>query len=105
MYKSLLPWCKFPVTIHPYTGTDINGDSAYAEPLEARCYRVDEMRKITDKYGTEYTSYATVYFPPDVLISEADMLSFDDGSPCEIRKLQGYYDGNCGSLSIRVAYL
>lgn len=105
MYRSLLPWCRFPVKVHQYLYTDVNGDARYAEPIDAKCYRVDEMRKITDKYGTEYTSYATIYFPPSVCVTEADMLSFDDGAPCEIRKLQGYYDGNYGSLSIRVAYL
>lgn len=105
MYSSLLPWCRFPVMVHRYLSTDVSGDATYAEPTAETCYRVDEMRKITDKYGTEYTSYATVYFPPNVTVSEADMLSFDDGAPCEIRKLQGYYDGNCGQLSIRVAYL
>lgn len=105
MYKSLLPWCRFPVKISPFVKNDINGDAVYAEPFEALCYRVDEMRKITDKYGTEYTSYATIYFPPNVQVSEADTLSFDDGAAREIRKLQGYFDGNTGSLSIRVAYL
>lgn len=105
MYSSLLPWCQFPVNIHRYISTDVNGDAEYAEPVCTKCYRVDEMRKITDKFGTEYTSYATVYFPPYVELTEADMLSFADGAPCEIRKLQGFYDGNCGQLSIRVAYL
>lgn len=105
MYKSLLPWCKFPVSIHPYLRTDINGDAVYAEPFIANGYRVDDIRVIVDKHGEEYTSNATVYFPPDVAIHEADKISFMDELPCEIRKLQSYFDGNEGTRSIWVAYL
>lgn len=105
MFESLRTWCKFPVFIHRYTGTSLSGDPSYADPVEAECYRVDEMRNITDKFGTECTSYATVYLPPEYEIAEEDCISFADGPKCEIRKLGGYFDGNTGNLSIRVVYL
>lgn len=105
MFESLRLWCKFPVLIHRYTGTNLAGDASYAEPVEAKCYRVDEMRSITDKFGTQYTSYATVYLPPEYEITEEDCISFCDEPRREIRKLGGYFDGNTGALSIRVVYL
>lgn len=105
MFDSLKAWCRFPVFLHKYIGTDITGDVTYAEPVEVLGYRVDEMRNITDKYGKQYVSQATVYFQPTVDVTEADCLSFDTGPKYEIRKLGGYFDGNTGALSIKVAYL
>ena len=106
MFESLLSWCRFPVYVHGHTGVDIAGDDSYAAPVLYKGYRVDEMRTITDKFGTTYTSYATIYLPPDVTIKESDCISFPgDKDKREIRKLGGYHDGNTGALSIWVVYL
>ncbi len=106
MYESLVAWCKFPVLIYPHTGHSVSGDEIESAAVTAYGYRVDEMRKITDKDGKEYVSNAHVYFPPEVTITVDDMLSLvPDSKPREIRKLGGYSDGETGKLDLIVAYL
>lgn len=106
MYASLISWCKFPVNVHKCSGYTASGDREYSEPVAYKGYRVDEMRVITDKNGDSYTSFAHVYFPPDVPMGIDDCLSFpDDETPREVRKLGGFFDGNTGARSIWVVYL
>ena len=44
-----------PVTVKPYLKRKPSGDSEYAEPKEYKCYRVDEIKAITDKTNKEST--------------------------------------------------
>lgn len=106
MYESLIEWCKFPVYIHRRTGYSIAGDEVFQEPVICKGYRVDEIKEIVDKTGSEYLSSTQVYFHPSAPVTSEDMLSFpNDTKPREIRKLGGYYDGNTGALDIIVIYL
>ena len=105
MYASLLEWCTFPVKVHKKQGVTAGGDPKYAPPVEYKGYPVDKVTAITDKYGKQYVSMSCIYFPPEVPVSIADMLSLGEGPPMEIRRIGGFYDGNEGMLSILVVYL
>lgn len=105
MFESLREWCRFPIEVHTRTGNTAGGDPKYAPPIEYRGYRVDEVVAITDKHGENYVSTSRVYFPPEVVITEEDLLSFGTDVSYEIRKIGGFYDGNDGAISILVVYL
>jgi hypothetical protein len=105
MYESLLAWCRFPVSIHRYTGRSVAGDAQYTVE-DSLCYRAETMRTITNKLGKEYVSYTQVYFRPEIRVMIADRISFpDDPNPREIYKLARFFDGTTGKPSITVVYL
>lgn len=106
MFESVREWCVFPVNVHRYSGRKASGDVNYADPVVEKCYRVGDMRTITDKFGKEYVSFSHIYLPPEVAITMDDRVSFpDDPVPRDIRRLSGYFDGNTGKLSMWVVYL
>lgn len=106
MYESLIEWCRFPVNVYHRNGTTLSGDAKYDVAKSYNGYIVNEMQTIQDKTGKEYVSRARIYFPPNVVVSEDDMISFvGEQEKHEIRKLSGFNDGNTGTLSIIVVYL
>ena len=105
MYSSLVAWCRFPVNIHAFESSAASGDTQYKSPEAHNGYRVDAVELITDKYGEQYVSKSRVYFPPAVPVTESDLISFENTSAYEIRKIGGFYDGNTGQLDVLVIYL
>lgn len=105
MYESLLEWCQTPVFMFIYIGTLPSGDRDYSGPLEIKCYVVDEVTLITDKYGKQYASSTTLYIPPEYVLTANELISFDGQTKYEIHKLGGFIDGSTGLTDIRVAYL
>lgn len=107
MFESLLSWCKFPVYVHKKTGFSAGGDYLHAAPIEYKCYRVDSMQTITDKFGKEYISNTQVYLPSDYSdVTVEDLISFPDLlDKREIRKIGGFFDGETGTISVAIVYL
>lgn len=106
MYESLLEWCKFPIYVYNNNSMSLSGD-IQLDPKETYYgYRVDEAEQIVDKSGKEYLSATKVYFPPCVEITADDKIAFTTTeTPREIRKVGGFYDGNTGTIDIKVVYL
>ena len=105
MFESLLEWCQNPVSMFVYMGTAPSGDREYVGPVEIKCYRVDEVTLITDKYGKQYAACTTLYIPPEYVLTADELISFDGITRYEIHKLGGFIDGTSGLTDIRVVYL
>lgn len=109
MYDSLKEWVRFPFTYRRIEGKTAAGDKKYSDPVEALCYRVDNVEVITDKHGEEYVSRSQLYVPQSVEITVDDFVTLttigEKFMDKEIHKIAGYFDGNEGQLSIQVIYL
>lgn len=105
MYKSLIDWACFPITIHPKGTTDASGDIIPGTAVVKYGYPVDNVVAITDSTGQHYVSMTQIYFPPEVNLTMDDMLETGDGNKYKIRKLGGFYDSEEKALSIKVVYL
>lgn len=107
MYESLLEWIRFPFLLIPYKGKDLAGDEQYGKAINAKCYRVDDIKEIRDVHNDSYWSSQQLYCQEGLKVSIKDMVAFpeDPDTKYEIRKIGAYYDGNTGGKSITVLYL
>lgn len=107
MFDSLVQWCRFPVYIITPTSYDAFGSPrGVSETVQAKCYKADEMRLITNKSGEEYRSYTQIYLPATVDISLQSTVKFTEGETSrEIQKIDTFNDGNKGVADCVVAYL
>ena len=105
MFESLLEWCQNPIFMFVYMGIAPSGDKSYIGPVPIKCYKVDETTLITDKYGKQYAASTVLYIPPEYVLTDDELISFDGNIRYEIHRLGGFSDGNTGLTDMRVVYL
>ena len=88
-----------------YMGIAPSGDKSYTGPVPIKCYKVDETTLITDKYGKQYAASTVLYIPPEYVLTDDELISFDGNIRYEIHRLGGFSDGNTGLTDMRVVYL